>query len=359
MRNILNNHVVYVVPTGAHKALYLKEKLINPLENAGAVVWIMPTDMAKSIIPEYEKFKLEYNVKDNFSSQTNWLVPEEEIVVVAPCSFDTFNKLAYGIADNYALSIVHSAIGKGKKIIIAPAMDRSLWENFNTKECFERLSKQPNISIIYPEVFHDENGNVVKISMAPYEKVFDGVVRNFITIKYNQKKKKGNINHIREMYFPHIKGIGAKLAEERLTSGKAGFIAIKISEGILTTSTTSEVGNLKPCDLTLVTDVKKGMVYWIGDKAPTSEFPLVYEIFSATNKTTLIHGHCSKITYNPKMEKYLTNKYIPFGTWKTTGPILDVLSKYDGFAIMRLHGEIVLADSLEEAFCKYWEMSSV
>ena len=357
MRKVLNHHVVYVVPTGARKALYLEEKFIVPLENAGAEVWIMPTDMARSIIPEYEKFKIQYNVKDNFSSQKNWLVPEEEIVVVAPCSFDTFNKMAYGIADNYALSIIHSAIGKGKKIIIAPAMDQSLWNNFNTKECFDRLSKQKNISIIYPEVFHDDEGNVIKISMAPYEKVLDAVIREFVTIKYNHEKRKGSIDHIREKYYSQFKDIGAQLEKDGLTRGKAGFIAIKIPEGILTTATTSEVGNLNPCDLTLVTEVKKAKVYWQGDKPPTSEFPLVYDIFNSTNKNAIIHGHCSKITYNPKKEMYLTEKYIPYGTWKSVSPVMDVLSKSDGFAIMRLHGEIVIADSLEEAISKYREMS--
>jgi 3-polyprenyl-4-hydroxybenzoate decarboxylase len=110
MKKLLNQRVIYVVPTGAHKTKYLEELLVKPLIELGAEAWIIPSDMGKSIIPEYEKFRLQYNVKDNFSNQKSWIIPEEELVVVAPCTFNTFNKIANGIADNYALSIIHSAI---------------------------------------------------------------------------------------------------------------------------------------------------------------------------------------------------------------------------------------------------------
>ena len=46
--------------------------------------------------------------------------PPDGLVIVAPCSFNSLNKLAGGIADNLALSLTAEAIGRGTPVIVAP-----------------------------------------------------------------------------------------------------------------------------------------------------------------------------------------------------------------------------------------------
>lgn len=55
--------------------------------------------------------------------------PPDGLVVVAPCSFNTLNKLALGIADNLALSIVSEAIGRGNPIVVACSLNDPLWRH--------------------------------------------------------------------------------------------------------------------------------------------------------------------------------------------------------------------------------------
>jgi len=48
------------------------------------------------------------------------------VVLFAPCSFNSLNKLAHGIADNLALSVVAEAIGRKTPVIVAPSLNAPL-----------------------------------------------------------------------------------------------------------------------------------------------------------------------------------------------------------------------------------------
>jgi len=52
--------------------------------------------------------------------------PPDGLVLVAPCSFNSLNKLAAGIADNLALSLTAEAIGRGTPVIVAPSLNAPL-----------------------------------------------------------------------------------------------------------------------------------------------------------------------------------------------------------------------------------------
>src|SRR5215472_10659032 len=52
--------------------------------------------------------------------------PPFGVVLFAPCSFNSLNKLAHGIADNLALSVVAEAIGRKTPVIVAPSLNAPL-----------------------------------------------------------------------------------------------------------------------------------------------------------------------------------------------------------------------------------------
>ena len=52
--------------------------------------------------------------------------PPRGVVLFAPCSFNSLNKLAHGIADNLALSVVAEAIGRGTPVIVGPSLNAPL-----------------------------------------------------------------------------------------------------------------------------------------------------------------------------------------------------------------------------------------
>src|SRR5437667_6991998 len=55
--------------------------------------------------------------------------PPDGLVLVAPCSFNSLNKLAAGIADNLAMSLTAEAIGRGTPVVVAVSVNPPLWRH--------------------------------------------------------------------------------------------------------------------------------------------------------------------------------------------------------------------------------------
>jgi phosphopantothenoylcysteine decarboxylase/phosphopantothenate--cysteine ligase len=60
-------------------------------------------------------------------------------VLIAPCTFNTFNKIALGLADNLLTAMVADALGAGCRVVIAPAMNYGLWHHPQTHRSAEQL----------------------------------------------------------------------------------------------------------------------------------------------------------------------------------------------------------------------------
>ena len=75
--------------------------------------------------------------------------PPRGVVLFAPCSFNSLNKLAHGIADNLALSVVAEAIGRGTPVIVGPSLNAPL---LNHPEVQASLKKLPawGVAIVPP-----------------------------------------------------------------------------------------------------------------------------------------------------------------------------------------------------------------
>ena len=50
-------------------------------------------------------------------------------MLFAPCGFNSLNKLAHGIADNLALSVVAEAIGRRTPVIVGPSLNQPLLDH--------------------------------------------------------------------------------------------------------------------------------------------------------------------------------------------------------------------------------------
>ncbi len=53
--------------------------------------------------------------------------PPRGVVLFAPCSFNSLNKLAHGIADSLALSVVAEAIGRRTPVVVGPSLNAPLF----------------------------------------------------------------------------------------------------------------------------------------------------------------------------------------------------------------------------------------
>lgn len=96
--------------------------------------------------------------------------PPDGAVLFAPCTFNSLNKLAAGIADTLALSITAEAIGRGTPVIIAPSVNDPLWEHPRTRQAIEVLHSW-GLTVIPPG--QDENG---RLTMAPDQHLIDTIL---------------------------------------------------------------------------------------------------------------------------------------------------------------------------------------
>ena len=183
--------------------------------------------------------------------------------------------------DFLTLPVAVSAIGYGKYIVIAPSMNQGYFNHPITQENIAKINSFGNVSIIYPEYIYKENGELDRITMAPWEKILDSICHKYNNIRYENKKVDFDMSSIIDKYFPEFFSVGKFLQENQYTNGTAGFIARKIPEGILITSTGSSVGALSRGKLTLILDCKAHIVSWSGNNMPSSETPLVIELFNS------------------------------------------------------------------------------
>ncbi|CAF1040403.1 unnamed protein product [Adineta ricciae] len=93
-------------------------------------------------------------------------------MLVAPCTFNTFNKLASGLADGLATAMIADALGAGCPIFIAPAMNQNLWKHPQTRISEAKL-KEWGCTVIPPYI--DEE----VVTMAPVKDILQVLHHHF------------------------------------------------------------------------------------------------------------------------------------------------------------------------------------
>jgi phosphopantothenoylcysteine synthetase/decarboxylase len=75
--------------------------------------------------------------------------PPDGLVLVAPCSFNSLNKLAQGIADSLALSLAAEAIGRGMPVVVALSLNPPLLRHPRTQTSIATLGEW-GVSVLEP-----------------------------------------------------------------------------------------------------------------------------------------------------------------------------------------------------------------
>jgi phosphopantothenoylcysteine synthetase/decarboxylase len=67
--------------------------------------------------------------------------PEPDAVIVCPATFNSLNKVASGIADNYAVGVICEAIGQGLPVVVFPMINDRLWKHPARPATFDALKR--------------------------------------------------------------------------------------------------------------------------------------------------------------------------------------------------------------------------
>ena len=147
--------VAYLVLSGTTTAARCPEVLRALVGLGFSTVIAIPTPNASRVAAPRELADVEgVRVVESYFDLAIRPRPPRGVVLFAPCSFNSLNKLAHGIADNLALSVVAEAIGRKTPVIVGPSLNAPLLDHPVAQTSVERL---PSWGVtIVPPVDEDE-----------------------------------------------------------------------------------------------------------------------------------------------------------------------------------------------------------
>ena len=132
--------LAYLVLSGTTTAARCPELLRALIALGFATVIAIPTPNASRVIAPRDLADVEgVQVVESYFDLAIRPRPPRGVVLFAPCSFNSLNKLAHGIADNLALSVVAEAIGRATPVIVGPSLNAPLLDHPEAQASLKRL----------------------------------------------------------------------------------------------------------------------------------------------------------------------------------------------------------------------------
>ena len=122
--------IVYLILSGTSTAVRCPEIARGLLGLGYAAVIAIPTPNASRVLAPRELADVPgVTLVESYFDLAIRPRPPRGVVLFAPCSFNSLNKLAHGIADTLALSVAAEAIGRGTPVIVAPSLNQPLLDH--------------------------------------------------------------------------------------------------------------------------------------------------------------------------------------------------------------------------------------
>ena len=123
-------NIAYLVISGTTTAARCPDLLRGLVGLGFETVIALPTPNASRVIALRDLADVEgAQVVESYFDLAIRPRPPRGVVLFAPCSFNSLNKLAHGIADNLALSVVAEAVGRGTPVIVGPSLNQPLLDH--------------------------------------------------------------------------------------------------------------------------------------------------------------------------------------------------------------------------------------
>ena len=119
----------YLIVSGAGTARRVPDLLRELVTFDLRILTLLTPNATKIVSPRELALVPGHRIVESYFDDAILPRPADGLIVVAPCSFTTLNKLAQGIADNLPLSIASEAIGRGNPVIVACSLNDPLWRH--------------------------------------------------------------------------------------------------------------------------------------------------------------------------------------------------------------------------------------
>jgi phosphopantothenoylcysteine synthetase/decarboxylase len=141
--------LAYLVVTGTTTAPLAVELVRGLLQLVPRVITIATPNAGRVIAPRDLSAIPGNQLVESYFDAAILPRPPDGLVVVAPCSFNSLNKLAAGISDNLAMSLTAEAIGRRTPVIVAVSVNAPLLRHPRCQTSMATL-REWGVSVIEP-----------------------------------------------------------------------------------------------------------------------------------------------------------------------------------------------------------------
>ncbi|MGW4028598.1 flavoprotein [Streptomyces sp. NPDC004838] len=135
--------VLYVVACGGYPAEDLPRFVDWALDQAWRVCVVTTPKGRDFVDSDALRKRTGFPVRHDYKQPDEPdVLPPADVLVVAPATFNTVNKISAGISDTLALGLVNEAIGLGRPVVVAPWPNKALATRRPFRESVERLRSE-------------------------------------------------------------------------------------------------------------------------------------------------------------------------------------------------------------------------
>jgi phosphopantothenoylcysteine synthetase/decarboxylase len=160
----------YLLVTGATTARRAPGLIAALAPRVPNLLTVLTPNAARVVSPRELALVPGHRMVESYFDEAILPRPPLGVTLVAPCTFNSLNKLARGIADTLALSIAAEAIGRGTPVIVAVSVNDPLWEHPRTAESIATL-RSWGVRVLEPVT--GDNGY---LEMAPDQTLVEAVM---------------------------------------------------------------------------------------------------------------------------------------------------------------------------------------
>ncbi|MFE6447662.1 flavoprotein [Nocardiopsis dassonvillei] len=150
--------------------------LVDLAQEQGWTVQVMATPSAVSFI-DVEALEKQTGrpVRSQHRAPGDPRSPKADAIIIAPATFNTINKLANGIADNYVLDVVNEAIGLGVPTVILPFVNSAYASRAPFRESARKLRAEEVSVLIGQDAFvpHEAGSGTSAFDTFPWRLALD------------------------------------------------------------------------------------------------------------------------------------------------------------------------------------------
>ena len=227
----LNFNILLIICGGI--ASYKSLEIIRLLKKANIDLDVVMTKSAQRFITpllvtslnEKKCYTDLFSVEDESKMNHIMLARKPDLILVAPATANIMAKLANGIADDLASTILLASFSQ---IILAPSMNPFMWSNVATQENYQKLLTR-GVEFIEPDVGDMACGESGKGRFPEPKIIFEKIISNII-------ERKNTSNQFKDVSIiitagPTIENIDPVRFISNRSSGKQGFaIASELSK---------------------------------------------------------------------------------------------------------------------------------